>query len=242
MIMDPMYDRGEARFRDREEAGRALGVEVAGAAGLVDPIVLALPRGGVPVGVQVARALGAPLDVLVVRKLGFPGQPELAMGAVAAGGVRVLNRELLGQVHLPPATVEEVARRELSEVERRERAYRGDARPLQLAGRSVILVDDGLATGSTMSAAVAAVRQLAPREVIIAVPLAPPDTIRRLRREADRVLCLFTPEPFLAIGSHYESFPQLDDREVVALLSRAREEAGAQQAGAQPRGYGQRAS
>jgi putative phosphoribosyl transferase len=221
--MDMMMPRfGGAIFRDREEAGRLLGAELKRVGRMRDPIVLALPRGGVPVGFEVARALDAPLDVLVVRKLGYPGQEELAIGAIASGGVRVLNEELLAGTGLPAGAVERIAQRERLELERREKAYRGEAPSPRLEGRSVILVDDGLATGATMSAAVAAVRQLRPAEVIVAVPVAPHETVARLDREADLVICLETPRPFLAIGSLYASFPQLRDEEVVELLARAR--------------------
>jgi putative phosphoribosyl transferase len=173
------------------------------------------------VGGRVAEALGAPLDVLIVRKLGFPGQDELAIGAIASGGVRVLNEQVLRASALPPTLVEQIARRERAELERREELYRkGRAFP-RLEGRSVILVDDGLATGSTMSAAVAAVRQLQPREVIVAVPLAPADTVRRIEREADRAVVLETPEPFTAIGPYYGSFHQVGDDEVLRVLDKA---------------------
>jgi predicted phosphoribosyltransferase len=212
---------GRAFFHDREEAGRLLGEALRRVGRLEAPIVLALPRGGVPVGFEVARALDAPLDVLVVRKLGYPGQEELAIGAIASGGVRVLNQGLLDASGVPQEVVERIARRERAELERRERAYRGDAPLPRLGGRSVILVDDGLATGSTMSAAVAAVRQLGPAEVIVAVPVAPVETVSRLDREADLVICLVTPRPFLAIGPCYATFPQVGDEEVVELLARA---------------------
>jgi putative phosphoribosyl transferase len=212
---------GGVIFRDREEAGRRLGAELRRVARLREPVVLALPRGGVPVGFEVARALGAPLDILIVRKLGYPGQEELAIGAIASGGVRVLNEEVLASTGLPREAVERIAARERAELERRERAYRGDAPLPRVEGRSVILVDDGLATGATMSAAIAAVRQLDPAEVIVAVPVAPSETVSRLDREADLVICLETPRPFLAIGALYASFPQLRDEQVVELLERA---------------------
>jgi predicted phosphoribosyltransferase len=214
----------EGAFQDRAQAGRELARELARLDAFTDPLVLALPRGGVPVGYHVARALKAPLDVLIVRKLGHPLQPELAIGALASGGIRVLNREILSQVDLSPSAIDEITEREAAEVVRRERAYRGDATPPAVAGRSAILVDDGVATGSTMSAAVAALRRLGPREVVVAVPVAPPETCARLRREADRVVCLKTPVPFMAIGLWYVSFPQLADQEVQELLSRAAEE------------------
>jgi predicted phosphoribosyltransferase len=186
-----------------------------------DPIVLALPRGGVPVGFEVARALGAPLDVLIVRKLGLPQQPELAIGAIASGGVRVLNMDVVKGLGLPEDMIDEVTRREATELERREKAYRGGAIPPSVVGRSVVLVDDGVATGSTMSAAIAALREQRPHEIIVAVPLAPAETCARLGREADRVVCLESPEPFMAIGLWYASFPQTSDGEVRAYLERA---------------------
>jgi putative phosphoribosyl transferase len=211
---------GGRTFVDRTDAGRQLSEQVTPMRDLEDPIVLALPRGGVPVGLEVARALGAPLDVLVVRKLGHPLQPELAIGAIASGGAYVLNRRVLNEAPVSATEMERITERERIELERREKVYRGDAPPLTLTGRSVLLVDDGLATGSTMSAAVAAVRQLGPREVIVAVPVAPVETVRRLEREADRVVCLRTPAAFFAIGQAYASFLQLEDDEVVELLRR----------------------
>jgi predicted phosphoribosyltransferase/dienelactone hydrolase len=184
-----------------------------------DVLVLGLPRGGVPVAAAIAGALDAELDVLVVRKVGVPGWEELAMGAVAMGGVRVHNEDVLSE--LPPGMFDVVAEREMEVVERRVRAYRG-GRPLPaIRGRTVILVDDGLATGSTMRAAVRAVRALEPKRVIVAVPVAPPRTIRKLAREADEVVCPFTPEDFLAIGQFYEDFSQVSDEQVKWLLSRA---------------------
>jgi putative phosphoribosyl transferase len=216
-----MHRFGRAVFRDREEAGRVLGAELARMEGGRDPFVLALPRGGVPVAFEVARALDAPMDVFVVRKLGYPGQEELALGAIASAGVLVLNQELLDATSLPWSAVERIVQRERAELERREKAYRGNAPFPPLEGRSVILVDDGLATGATMSAAVAGVRQLNPGEVIAAVPVAPSDTVSRLQREADLVVCLETPTPFGAIGNYYASFPQLRDDEVTELLARA---------------------
>ena len=209
-------------FRDREDAGRSLGAALKRLGGMVNPIVLGLPRGGLPVAFEVARAVHAPLDVWVVRKLGHPLQTELAIGAIASGGVRVLNEALIARTGLPAALVEQISAREHEELKRREKAYRGDAPPQELRGRSVILVDDGLATGATMSAAVAAVRQLGPHEVIVAVPVAPADTVQQLLGEADRVVCLEVPEPFLSIGSWYGSFPQLEDGEVLEIMRRSR--------------------
>ena len=207
------------RFRDRAEAGVELGERlVEDYAGRDDVLVLALPRGGVVVGCEVARLLGAPLDVLVVRKLGFPGQDELAMGAIASGGARVLNEELLAQTGLPHDRVEAVVARELEELARREQLYRG-ARPApDVTGKAVIVVDDGLATGSTMLAAVQALRLQGPARIVVAVPTAPPQTCSALERVADEVVCLRQPYPFYAVGLSYEDFSEVDDEEVRRLL------------------------
>jgi putative phosphoribosyl transferase len=206
------------RFRDRQDAGRALAERLAAYAGLDDVIVLGLPRGGVPVAAEVARALGAPLDVLAVRKLGVPGHEELAMGAIAAGGVRVLDDATRLLYDVPPGAVDRVAEDEGFELARRERIYR-DGRPVpRLAGRTVILVDDGLATGSTMRAAVRAVRLERPARVIVAVPVAPSDACALLRQEADECVCATIQDPFFAVGVWYDHFPQTTDDEVRALL------------------------
>jgi putative phosphoribosyl transferase len=207
-------------FADRSEAGRSLGRYLQEMEGLNDPVVLALPRGGVPVGVEIARALGVPLDVMVVRKLGLPGQPELAMGAVASGGIRVLNQELLRETGVPAEVLEKVATEETRELERREEAYRGGRLPTELQGRDVILVDDGIATGSSLLAAVAAARARGASRVMVAVPVAPRDVVRTLARQVDEMICLHTPEPFLAVSLWYRSFPQVQDSEVRALLDR----------------------
>jgi putative phosphoribosyl transferase len=209
----------EARFRDRHEAGQTLGRELARRLGSTDDlIVLALPRGGVPVGYEVARALNAPLDVFIVRKLGVPGHEELAMGAIASGGVRVINREVLEWLPLPQKTIDEVARREQQELERREREYRGTRPPLDVSNKTVIVVDDGLATGSTMRAAVAALRKMHPRAIIVAVPVASAQTCDEFRAEGIDVVCLRTPEPFQAVGLWYDDFSQTTDEEVHELL------------------------
>jgi putative phosphoribosyl transferase len=206
-------------FRDRVEAGEHLGRELARRFGRQsDLLVLALPRGGVPVGAEVARALNAPLDVFIVRKLGVPGQEELAMGAIASGGVRVLNDEVLSFTAVPRAIIDSVAQREGRELERREKAYRGSRPPLDVRGKAVIIVDDGLATGSTMRAAVRALHNMGPRAIIVAVPVAARSTCDELRTEADDVVCLRTPEPFRAVGLWYENFDQTTDEEVHALL------------------------
>jgi putative phosphoribosyl transferase len=188
-----------------------------------DVIVLALPRGGVPVGYEVARALEAPLDVLIVRKLGVPDQPELAMGAIASGGVRVLNEELLRYYPIPGEVIESIMEQEKKELERRERAYRGDRPAPDLQGRTVILVDDGVATGTTMRSAIEALKKLRAASVVIAVPVAPESTCEEFQRLKDHVVftCLATPEIFLAISLWYEYFPQTTDEEVRDLLKRA---------------------
>ena len=207
-------------FANRDEAGRALGREVARRIGKRDDaIVLALPRGGVPVGHAVAQAIDAPLDVFIVRKLGVPGHEELAMGAIASGGVRVLNEDVLAQLPMPARVIDGVAQREQTELERRERAYRGNRAPLDVESRMVIVVDDGLATGSTMRAAVEALKKMKTRKVIVAVPVAARETCDVLRYEADEVICLRTPEPFRAVGLWYDDFTQTTDEEVHELLA-----------------------
>ena len=208
-------------FRDRVEAGDALAGLLGHYAGRPDVLVLALPRGGVPVAARVAEALGAPLDVFVVRKLGVPGQQELAMGAIATGGVRVVNEQVVGRLRLGEADLQRVAEAEERELARRERSYREGRGPPDLAGLVVILVDDGLATGSTMRAAVAAARRLGPARVVVAVPTAPASTCQRLGEEADEAVCATTPRPFRAVGYSYRSFPQTSDEEVRSLLRAA---------------------
>ena len=206
-------------FRDRRQAGRQLAANLAAYANRPDVIVLALPRGGVPVGYEVAQALGAPLDVFVVRKLGVPGYEELAMGAIATGGVRVLNEGLIQQLGVPEYIVDAVAARELEELKRRERLYRGSRPFPDLCGRAVILVDDGLATGATMEAAVRGLRQLKPARIIVAVPVASRETCDALRPLVDDLICAVTPEPFYAVGHWYEDFSQTSDAEVRELLA-----------------------
>jgi predicted phosphoribosyltransferase len=210
-------------YRDRAEAGRRLAEKLAEYAGRPDVLVLALPRGGVPVAFEVARALGASLDVFVVRKLGVPGHEELAMGAIASGGVWVLNEDVVGPLAIPDREILAVAARELRELARRERLYRGDRPLLDVRGRIVILVDDGLATGSTMRAAVAALRRLGPARLVVAVPTAAPSACADLEHEVDECICANTPEPFYAVGIWYEDFSQMTDEEVRALLERAGE-------------------
>ena len=206
-------------LRDRVQAGRALGAALGAYRGRRDLLVLALPRGGVPVACEVADALGAEVDLMIVRKLGTPGQEELAMGAIASGGARVLNRDVIEPLQIPESAIAEVERRERREMERREHAYRGQRARPAVAGQCVILVDDGVATGASMRAAIAALRQSKPSRVVVAVPVAPPETADVLRSEADEVVCLATPEPFRAIGCWYVEFPQLSDDEVRARLA-----------------------
>src|SRR3954454_20985286 len=205
-------------FRNRTEAGRQLATKLAEYADRRDVLVLALPRGGVPVAFEVARALDAPLDVFLVRKLGVPGHEEFALGAIATGGVRVLNRQLIESIGLPAEWLEAIDAKERRELDRRERACRGDRPPPDLAGKTVILVDDGLATGSTMLAAVHAVRADDPARVVVAVPVADPDVCAELRSVADEVVCLETPKPLRAVGIWYEDFSQTADGEVRGLL------------------------
>ena len=206
---------------NRTEAGRALGAALKAYQGRRDLLVLALPRGGVPVACQIAAALKAPLDILVVRKLGTPGHEELAMGAIASGGVRVLNREVVRARDIGDRVIENAVARELREVERRETAYRGERLRPAVEGKCVIVVDDGLATGATMRVALAALRVQKPSRIVVAVPVAPVETVTLLEREADEVVCLETPEPFWAIGQWYADFPQVSDDEVRELLAAA---------------------
>ena len=206
-------------FQDRTDAGRQLAEELLDYAGRDDVIVLALPRGGVPVGFEVARRLGVPLDVFVVRKLGVPGHEELAMGAIASGGVRVLNDDVLYVLPDAQSIVEMVTAIEREELERRERNYRGNRPPPDVSGKTVILVDDGLATGATMRAAVEALRQQGAAKIIVAVPVGAPSTCQELKNVADDVICLSAPGSFFGVGQYYEDFSQTTDEEVRELLA-----------------------
>jgi predicted phosphoribosyltransferase len=211
--MQPPY------FRDRKEAGRLLAARLAGYTNRPDVLVLALPRGGVPVAYEVARALKAPLDVFIVRKLGVPGHEELAMGAVATGGVRVLNDAIVNALRIPESVIDMVAAKEEQELARREHLYRGNRPAPDVRGRTVILVDDGLATGATMLAAIKALQQQKPASIVVAVPTAAPETCEELRAEVDHVVCAITPQPFHAVGLWYQDFSQTTDEEVRNLLS-----------------------
>jgi predicted phosphoribosyltransferase len=209
-------------FRDRHHAGRQLTKLLHEYAGRDDVLVLGLPRGGVPVAYEIARALDVPLDVFIVRKLGVPGHEELAMGAIASGGTRVLNTDVLEHLRIPERFVDEVAEREQAEIERRELAYRGQRPFPRIEGGTVILVDDGLATGSTMRAAAQAVRTKRPAQVVVAVPVASGDACHEIGKEVDQIVCAATPEPFHGVGLWYANFSQTTDDEVRTLLARAR--------------------
>jgi predicted phosphoribosyltransferase len=212
-------------FRDRAEAGRRLGLRLRERAFEGDIVVLALPRGGVPVACEAAEAIDAPVDVLVVRKLGAPFNPELAVGSIASGGVVVYNDWVIDQLGLDKADLKPIAEREQRELERREHAYRGGRKPPDIAGKTVILVDDGVATGATMHAGVVAVRAMGPKRVVVAVPTSARDAVQRLAGVADEVIALSTPEPYLSVGSWYEIFDQLTDADVAAWLARAAHQA-----------------
>ncbi len=209
------------RFHDRAEAGQLLAAKLSDYANRPDVLVLALPRGGVPVGYEVAKALTAPFDVFLVRKLGVPGHEELAMGAIASGGVLVLNEDVVDALRIPQQLIDLVAQREQQELERREQAYRADRPQPDVKGKTIILVDDGLATGSTMRAAIRALRECEPAKIIVAVPAASPDTCEAFRDEVDEIVCALTPEPFYAVGLWYEDFSQTTDEEVRDLLERS---------------------
>jgi len=214
----------EQRFLDRTEAGQLLATKLTAYANRPDVLILALPRGGVPVAFEVARALHAPLDVIIVRKLGVPGEEELAMGAIASGGVRVLNDDVVQMLAIPEEVINKVSTQEQHEVERRERLYRGDRPVYDVHGRTVILVDDGIATGATMRAAVAAVRHQHPARIIIAVPVAASVTCEEFEAEVDELVCVSRPEVFFAVSYWYEHFSQTTDEEVHDLLQQAAHE------------------
>ena len=208
-------------FANRKEAGQKLAIRLRKYADRSDIVVLGAPRGGVPVAFEIAADLKAPLDVFVLRKLGVPGREELAFGAIASGGVRILNRDIVEGLGITGLDIERVTRAEKEELERRERTYRGGKAPLNVSGLTVILVDDGIATGSTMKAAVRALRQMKPARIVIAVPVAPPSTCNQLRSEADELVCLETPQPFYGVGQFYSDFSQVSDEEVKELLDTA---------------------
>lgn len=208
-------------FKDRTDAGQQLAKALDEFAGNDNVVVLALPRGGVPVAYEVARALQAPLDVMVVRKLGVPGQRELAMGAIASGNIRVMNEGIVNQLAIPQKAIDKVVEEERIELERRERLYRGSESRYPIEGKVIILVDDGIATGATMRAAIAAINQQQPKQLVVAVPTAALDSCQRISDEVDRMVCLSTPEPYIAVGCWYRRFSQTRDDEVTQLLQKA---------------------
>lgn len=207
------------RFANRIEAGRSLAWRLNKYVDRGDVVVLGIPRGGVPVAFEVAQALHAPLDVFLLRKLGVPGHEELAFGAIASGGIRVLERETLRALMIAPRDVEAVTERERQELKRREIAYRGDRPSLSVEGKTVILVDDGIATGASLLAGIHALRELRPARIVIAVPVAPAASVKRLAYEVDEVVCVATPEPFRAVGQFYDDFSQVTDEQVMQLLA-----------------------
>jgi len=208
-------------FQDRFDAGRLLASKLRAFANRPDTVVLALPRGGVPVGFEVAKALNVPLDVFVVRKLGVPGYEELAMGAIASGGIRVLNEDVVQAARIPDAVIDRVTAEEELELERRERDYRDGRPPVDVQGRTVILVDDGLATGSSMRVAVLALKRKRPAHIVVAVPVSAPTTCAEFESEVDQIICAVTPEPFRSVGQWYGDFSQTSDEEVRDLLRQA---------------------
>jgi putative phosphoribosyl transferase len=208
-------------FRDRRDAGKKLAQKLIDYSGREDVIVLALPRGGVPVAYEVSLALQIPLDIFIVRKLGWPGHEEMAIGAIASGGVRVLNEDIVRHLNIPDTLIDAVAQRETRELERREREYRGKRPPLELKDRAVIIIDDGLATGASMRAAIVGVRAHAPVQIVVAVPTAAFETCKALEPEVDQIICASTPEPFYGVSRWYEDFSQTTDEEVRLLLEKA---------------------
>jgi putative phosphoribosyl transferase len=209
-------------FANRTEAGQSLAWRLEQYANREDVVILGIPRGGVPVAFEVAEALHAPLDVFLLRKLGVPGHEELAFGAIASGGVRVLDREILRSLLIPPRDVEAVTEREQRELKRREVVYRGDRPALSVEGKTVILIDDGIATGASLLAGIHALRELRPAKIVIAVPVAPAASRQRLAYEVDEVVCVATPEPFRAVGQFYDDFSQVEDGQVIELLAKNR--------------------
>jgi putative phosphoribosyl transferase len=210
-------------FRNRRDAGQKLAQKLVHYADHPDVIVLALPRGGVPVGYEVALALHVPLDIFIVRKLGLPGQEELAIGAIASGGIRVLNEDIIHALDIPEEVIDRVAQRELQELQRREHLYRGDTPPADVHQRIVILVDDGLATGASMRAAVAGLRTQNPKRIVVAVPTAAPETCQAFQNEVEETICAITPEPFVGVGWWYEDFSQTTDEGVRLFLQDIRQ-------------------
>lgn len=221
--MGTLFGNEQGAFRDRAEAGELLAGRLAHYANRQDVIVLGIPRGGVPVAFAVAKALHAPLDIFLSRKLGVPGQEELAFGAIASGGIRILDREIIESTGITGPEVERIAAEVKHELDRREKLYRGDRPPIHLRGRTVLLIDDGIATGSSMRAAIDALRQFQPARLVVAVPVAPRRTCERFERIVDEIVCVLSPENFLAIGQFYENFSQTSDEEVADLLRRAAE-------------------
>jgi predicted phosphoribosyltransferase len=217
-----MFDFAEfALFRDRADAGQRLASQLAGYANRPDVVVLALPHGGVPVAFEIARALNVPLDVFVVRKLGVPGYREIALGAIASGGVQVIDDQVVHRLGVPSSVINDIAAAEIRELERQERLYRTDRSPLPISDHTVIVVDDGMATGSSMRAAVAALRMHEPARIVVAVPVAPPDVCDELRPDVEEIVCLSEPKWFVAVGQWYENFRQVTDQEVQYLLAKA---------------------
>lgn len=210
-----------ALFEDRRDAGRKLAHKLSAYANRPDVVVLALPRGGVPVAYEVALTLNAPLDIFTVRKLGLPGHEELAMGAIATGGARVINQDVVRSFNVPPGVVEAVAKQELKELERRERAFRGERLMREIHDKTVILIDDGLATGASMQAAIMGLRARDPARIVVAVPTAPVETCEAFKALVDEMICATTPEPFYGVGQWYEDFSQVTDEEVQTLLEQA---------------------
>ena len=208
-------------FRDRTEAGQVLASKLTKYLSQINTVILALPRGGVPVAYEIGKELGLPVDIFVVRKLGVPGHEELAMGAIASGGVRHINRDVVDQLRIDSETIDVASRREQKEIERREQLYRGQRSPVDVRNKTVIVVDDGLATGSTMHAAIAALRQHRPARIVVAVPAASPQACSEIADQVDEIICAATPEPFYAVGQWYQEFSQTTDEEVRDLLARA---------------------